>query len=180
MVTSTYVASAGEKLVLDPLAPSPDQADVWKRLDENPPTAAVVLKPDHVRDVDLFVRRYGARPFGPWLFYPDDVPKSKLQEIESGYSLPGGLVALDDGRGRMETPLWLPEQRVIVFADTLTERAGELRIWYSPWHEQRVLPALHSMLELPFERVVISHCDAEPVHPREEFERALKRPPWKG
>ena len=29
--------------------------------------------------------------------------------IEPGSELPGGLVALYDGRGRNETPLWLPE-----------------------------------------------------------------------
>jgi hypothetical protein len=35
----------------------PEGSEVWARLDERPPTAAVVLKPDHVRDVDLFVER---------------------------------------------------------------------------------------------------------------------------
>jgi hypothetical protein len=33
-------------------------------IDANPPDTVVVLKPDHVRDVDLFVRRYDARAFG--------------------------------------------------------------------------------------------------------------------
>jgi hypothetical protein len=32
------------------------------------------------------------------------------------------------------------------------------------------------MLDLPFERVIISH--GEPVHSREAFERALERPQW--
>jgi hypothetical protein len=41
--------------------------------------------------------------------------------------LPGGIVALYDGRGRNETPLWLPEQRALVFADALTAPRGELR-----------------------------------------------------
>ena len=63
-VTSTVVESRGEVAVVDPLAP-PDDSEVWARLDARPPTLAVVLKPDHVRDVDLFVRRYGARAFGP-------------------------------------------------------------------------------------------------------------------
>jgi hypothetical protein len=57
-VTSTVVESGGEVLLLDALAP-PDGGEVWSRLDAKPPTAAVVLKPDHLRDVDLFVRRYG-------------------------------------------------------------------------------------------------------------------------
>jgi hypothetical protein len=37
-------------------------------------------------------------------------------------------VALYDGRGRNETPLWLPEQRTLVFADALTAPGGELRV----------------------------------------------------
>ena len=61
LVASTCVESGGETLVLDPLAAPATAAEVWKRLDTRPPTAVVVLKPDHVRDVDLFVRRYGIR-----------------------------------------------------------------------------------------------------------------------
>ena len=180
VVTSTYVESGGERLVLDPLAPPPDAVEVWKRLDKRPPTVAVVLIPDHVRDVDLFARRYGARPFGPRLFWPDDVPRTKMEIVESDDKIPGGLIALYDGRGRLETPLWLPQQRVIVFGDALTERGGELRVWSSPWHEKRALPALRHLLDLPFEKVIISHCDKAPVHGRVAFERALEIAPWKG
>src|SRR5947199_10056333 len=94
IVASTCVESGGETLVLDPLAPPEDATAVWKRLDARPPTAIVVLKPDHVRNIDLFVRRYNARAFGPRLFFREDVPKTDLQWIEPGSQLPGGLVAL--------------------------------------------------------------------------------------
>ena len=175
-VTSTCVESGGEVLVIDALAPPEEATDICQRLDARPPTFAVVLKPDHVRDVDAFVRRYGCRAFGPWLFFPHDVPETELEPLEPGAELPGGPVALYDGRFRMETPLWLPEQRVLVFADALTERDGELRVWGSRAHEERVLPALRAMLELPFEQVVVSH--GEPVHDRAAFERALELPPY--
>ena len=175
-VTSTCVESGGEVAVLDPLAPPDDADEVWSRLDARPPTLVVVLKPDHVRDVDHFVRRYGARAFGPWLFFRDDIPETELEEIEPGSELPGGLLALYDGRGRNETPLWLPEQRALVFADALTAPEGELRIWASPAHEERALPALRKLLELPFEHVIVSH--GEPVHDRAAYERALELPPW--
>jgi hypothetical protein len=174
-VTSTVVESRGEVAVLDPLAP-PDDAEAWARLDARPPTLAVVLKPDHVRDVDLFVRRYGARAFGPALFWPENVPETKLEAIEPGRELPGGLVTLYDGRGRNETPLWLPEQRALVFADALTAPEGELRLWSTPWHEERALPALRALLDLPFEHVIVSH--GEPVHDRAAYERALELPPY--
>jgi glyoxylase-like metal-dependent hydrolase (beta-lactamase superfamily II) len=98
--------------------------------------------------------------------------ETELQTILPNHALPGGR----DPRGWNETPLWLPEQRTLVFADALTERAGVLRVWMSPTHEERALPDLRAMLELPFERVIISH--GEPVHTRDAFERALELPQW--
>jgi hypothetical protein len=181
VVTSTFVESGGERYVLDPLSPALDNIGLWERLDRSPPTAAAVLMPDHVRDIDLFVRRYGARPYGPMFFFPDDVPNSQLEPIIADSELPGGLTPLFDGRGRLETPMWLPRHKAIVFGDALTERNGDLRVWdCRAGHQKRELPALKAMLELPFEIVIISHCDQEPVHPRAEFEKALERPPWSG
>ena len=177
-VTSTCVVTGGEVVVLDGLAPEPEDAAAWARLDAAPPTIAVVVKPDHVRDVDLFVRRYGARAFGPWLFYPGEAPRSSLVAVEPGSSIPGGLVALYDGRGRNETPVWIAEHRTLVFADALAAPRGELRVWDCPALEQRALPALRAMLDLPFERVIVSH--GEPVHDRTAFERALDLEPWRG
>jgi glyoxylase-like metal-dependent hydrolase (beta-lactamase superfamily II) len=177
-VASTCVESGGEVAVLDALAPSGETDEVWSRLEARPPSLAVVLKPDHVRDVDLFVRRYATRAYGPSLFWRHDVPETDLEPIEPGTVLPGGLVALYDGRGRSETPLWLPEQRALVFADALTAPAGVLRVWSTPWHKERTLPALRALLELPFELVIVSH--GEPVHDRAAYERALELPAWSG
>ncbi len=137
-----------------------------------------MLKPDHVRDIDLVIRLFKVRAFGPSLFWPDDIPKERLEPLEPNDKLPGGSVALYDGRGKNETPLWLPDHRALVFADALTERGGKLRVWNSRAHKERALPALRSLLELPFEHVIISH--GEPVHSRRAFEDALASPPWKG
>ena len=175
-VTSTLVQSGGEVAVIDPIAPPATEEAFWNRLDERPPTLAVILKPDHVRDVDLFVERYGAAAHGPYLFDRDNIPTTELEPLEPGTELPGRLLALYDGRGRGETPLWLPEQCALVFADAMTERGGELRVWGTPWHEERVLPALRALLDLPFELVIVSH--GEPVHDRAAFERALGLPPF--
>ena len=174
-VTSTCVESGGEVALLDPLAPPEDAGVVWERLDARPPTLVAILKPDHVRDVDLFVERYGARAFGPYWFWRDNIPETELEGIQPGDELPGGLVALYDGRGRNETPLWLPEQQALVFADGMTAPEGELRVWGTPWHEERTLPALRALLELPFVHVIVSH--GAPVHDRGAFERALELPP---
>jgi hypothetical protein len=165
-------------VLIDPLAPPEDAAEVWARIEASPPTAVAILKPDHIRDVDLFVARDGARAFGPRLFWRDDIPATDLEPIEPGSELPGGLVAVYDGRGRNETPLWAPEQRALVFADALTAPGGVLRVWDTPWHEQRTLPALRELLELPFEHVVVAH--GEPVHTRADYETALTRDPYRG
>jgi hypothetical protein len=178
LVTSVAVASRDVSLVLDPLAPPPREREAWERIEAHAPEIAVILKPDHVRDVDLFARWYGCRGYGPSLFWRDDVPASELEAIHPGSELPGGLLACHDGRGMQETPLYLPEQRALVFADAMTAPDGVLRVWSTPWHEQRVLPALRELLELPFETVIVSH--GEPVHDRPAFEAALEREPWSG
>ena len=175
-VASFAVQSRGVRIVLDPLAPPPGERTVWERIDAFAPEVAVVLKPDHVRDIDLFVRWYGVRLFGPYLFWRGDVPRSELEPVRPGDELPGGLSAHPDGRGTMETPLYLPDQRALVFADAMTAPGGELRVWATPWHEKRVLPALRALLDLPFELVLVSH--GEPVHAREGFVAALDREPW--
>jgi hypothetical protein len=175
-VSSFAVESRGARLLLDPLAPRPDGSELWQRLDAAPPDAIVILKADHVRDVDLFARWYDADTYGPMLFWPDDVPHGELEPVYPGLELPGGLIAQYDGRGFGETPLYLPDQRALVFADGLTAPGGTLRVWDTPWHEQRVLPALRALLDLPFEHVLVSH--GEPVHTRAAFEAALARDPW--
>jgi hypothetical protein len=177
-VSSFVVESGGETILLDALAPHPREQAVWERLERRPPTVAVVLKPDHVRDVDLFVRWFGVRAFGPDLFFGGDAPRTRLELVLPGAELPGGLRALYDGRLRAETPLFLPEQRALVFADGLTAPDAVLRVWETPWHEERVVPALRALLELPFEHVLVSH--GEPVHARADFEAALAREPWSG
>jgi hypothetical protein len=158
------------------MSPPPGARDVWARIDAFGPGVVVVLKPDHVRDVDLFVRWYGAAAYGPQLFWRDDVPRTELQPVQPGDELPGGLQAQHDGRGAMETPVYLPEQRALVFADGMTAPGGVLRAWATPWHEQRTLPALRALLALEFECVLVSH--GEPVHERGEFVAALEREPW--
>jgi hypothetical protein len=165
-------------LLLDPVAPPPDAADFWARIDADPPDAVVVLKPDHVRDVDLFARRYGTRAFGPPMFHRQDVPRTELAPIAEGTELPGGPLGLHEGHGHQETPLWCPRQQVLVFADALTapESVGRLMVRESPLYERRVLPALRELLALPFRHVIVSH--GAPVHDRAEFERALQQPPW--
>ncbi len=73
-------------MLLDPLAPPEDATEIWERLDAHPPTVVVVLKPDHVRDVDLFVGRYGAKAFGPDVFFAAMPPRRSSSGSEKAAS----------------------------------------------------------------------------------------------
>jgi hypothetical protein len=90
-VASFAVESRGVACLLDPLAPPPSARDVWARIDALSPTTVVVLKPDHVRDVDLFVRWYGATAFGPQMFWRDEVPARSCSRFTLATTYPAGF-----------------------------------------------------------------------------------------
>ena len=99
-VSSFAVRSNGVHLLLDPLAPHPSASEVYDRIERV--DAIVVLKPDHVRDVDLFARWYKAEAHGPFLFWAGEAPHTELKPLRPGDELPGGIYrarrrARDDG-----------------------------------------------------------------------------------
>jgi hypothetical protein len=185
VVTSVCVDAGDERWLLDPLLPPADATQVWDRLAERPPTAVALLIPDHadrlswsdrqVGSVDAVVSRFHCRAFGPDDWSENKPPETNLHKIVPNEALPGGLMPLRDPRGWSETPLYIPQQKTLVFGDALTERGGALRIWATP-HMERARSDLRAMLDLPFERLIISH--GQPVHTREALERALDLPGW--
>src|SRR5690242_2466395 len=106
VVTCVCVDAGRERWLLDPLLPPEDATGVWGRLAERPPTAVAVLLPDHLRgtwndrknrSLDVLVRRYGCRAFGPAVWDPDSgPPESIVETILPNHQLPGGLVAFRD------------------------------------------------------------------------------------
>ena len=175
-VTSTCVQSGGEVGVIDALVPEPGADAVWRRLDDRPPTTAVVLKPDHVRDVDRIVQHFGARAFGRASSGATTSPRPTSSRSSPGASCRAAWLRSTTGAAGTKRRSGSLSSARSSSPTPLTERGGALRVWGTPWHEERVLPALRAILDLPFEHVIVAH--GEPVHDRAAFERALELPPW--
>ena len=176
-VSSWCVESRGETLVLDALAPPADATEVWERLDRARAETVVVLKPDHVRSARELAERWWAPVYGPPEIEAELGEGVDFRPVEPGDELPGGLVALDDWRGRGEHPVYLPEQRVPLRRRDHCGRGGRAQDRDTEEME-RALPAFRKMLELPFAFVCVSH--GQPVHDRAGFEAALEHAPYSG
>jgi hypothetical protein len=94
-----------------------------------------------------------------------------LEPVRPGDELPGGLQAHYDGRGQMETPIYLPEQRALVFADGMTAPGGVLRVWGTPWHQNAPSQRCGRCWRCRSSSVLVAH--GEPVHARADFVAAL-------
>src|SRR5437879_12858794 len=63
IVTSNWVESGSENLLIDPLVLKASAEESWKRLGSTPPTTAAVPIRYHVRDVHDSARRFRVRVF---------------------------------------------------------------------------------------------------------------------
>src|ERR1700755_2664949 len=87
LVTSVGVTSQGVSLVLDPLAPAPRERAFWERMDAHAPTVVAPPSPVHLRAVRVSPRWYGARAYGPLLFWGGDAPDVELIPLRPGTEL---------------------------------------------------------------------------------------------
>ena len=91
---------------------------------------------------------------------------SVTDAFRPGDSLPGGLEAFRTAR-RAEVVFWLPEHRALVPGDVLLgDDAGGVRMCPESWlpggiGHAELAESLRPLLELPVERVLVSH--GEPV-----------------
>jgi hypothetical protein len=187
-----YALSAGDDLVLvDPLAPADDDS-FWPALDRlterHARVAVFITIPYHVRSAADVHRRYagktsvhGHRAVAKRL--PADVP---LEAVEPGAALPGGVTAHKIGKPRRyEMPLLLPSHGALAFGDAVVAVGGELRVWDSlddpnrrDWYENRFLPTLRPLLDLPFRHVLATHGPPIMDRGKEALAAALEREPW--
>ena len=101
--------------------------------------------------------------------------------------LPAGITAHVIGKPRRyETPLHVPSHKALVFGDAVAEVDGKLVVWATDrvdakmerFHRERFNPTLEPLLELDFDRVLVTHGQPIRKGGRAALRDALDRPPW--
>jgi hypothetical protein len=142
--------------LIDPLIPAPGEDAFLRRLDEllaGRPVTILTTVRWHRRSRAQLAERYRASTTRAWNYLPEGVEQRPL-------------------RGAGETLFWLPAVATLVAGDRLTGVEGEYagrrlavcpQSWLADVRADRaeVASLLRAVLELPIERVLVSH--GEPV-----------------
>lgn len=188
-----FAVQAGEDtLLIDPLLPEDDSA-VFALVDEilTDRLTVLVTIPYHVRSAEAIWRRYRKRAETTIRGHAaaakrlDD--RSGFREIDPAAELPGGATAHRIGKPRrQETPLHLPSHGALVFGDAVAEVDGRLRVWsdrkvddkVDRFYRERFNPTLEPLLDLDFERVLVTHGQPVMKDGPRALRSALGSKPW--
>jgi hypothetical protein len=170
-VGSVYVEADDAVVLIDPLVPEErDEAErFWRALDRDveragAPVHVLVTVFWHVRSAAEVVRRYRGRLHAASRARAPIERRAGLTSavFRTGDPLPGGVEALPSGRAT-EVVFWLAAHAAVVPGDVLLgDAAGGLRLCPESWLPSGVghaelRTALAPLLELPVERVLVSH-----------------------
>jgi hypothetical protein len=188
-----FALRAGDDaLLIDPLLPSdpePVLELIERILDRR--LSILVTIPYHVRSSEELWQRYRGQAettiWGHRACAKRLDRKSAFREIEPGAELPGGVSAHAIGKPRRyEMPLHIPSHRALAFGDAVAEVDGALVVWATQrvderverFHRERFNPTLEPLLELGFDRVLVTHGQPVMQDGRAELRAALSRRPW--
>ena len=173
-VASFALDAGGDLLLVDPLLPAEDAGPLVELLDglaADRDVHVLITIGYHVRSAEELCQRYGGRVHGPPTCASRLKNTALLSELEPGEPGPAGVVAYPIGRPRRsERPLWLPSHSALAFGDSVVGTPdAELRVWiWDPlddkrrrWYRERFIPTFEPLLELPAERILVTH--GEPV-----------------
>jgi hypothetical protein len=188
-----FAVDAGpDTLLIDPLLPK-DPDPVFALVDEilGDRLTVLVTVPYHVRSAEESWRRYRKEAETTIHGHAGAAKRlsdaSGFREIDVEEELPGGVSAHRIGKPRRhETPLHLPSHRALVFGDAVVEDGGKLRVWadgridekVERFYRERFNPTLKPLLDLDFERVLVTHGTPVMEDGKAELRSALRRKPW--
>ena len=182
-------AEDGTLLLIDPLLPEQEPAEVLDVLDnETGDSVAILISvPYHVRSSEQLRKRYDATIHGHKAAAKRLTSTSGFHEIEPGATLPGGVTAHTIGKPRRhEMPLHIPSHDALVFGDAVVEVDGALKVWASDkvdakakrFYRERFNPTLEPLLELPFDRALVTHGRPLMDGGNGALREALTAEPW--
>jgi hypothetical protein len=188
-----FAVDAGDDtLLIDPLLPD-GSGPVFGLVDDLLGDRLVVLVtiPYHVRSAEEIWRRYRRQAETTIHGHAGAAKRlsdtSGFREINPDAQLPGGVTAHRIGKPRrQEMPLHLRSHRALVFGDAVVEVDGSLRVWadrkidqkVERFYRERFNPSLEPLLELDFERVLVTHGQPVMKGGKDELRAALRRKPW--
>ena len=192
-VGSVYYETEDGVVLVDPILPPEDEDRFLEHLDREVAGKQVHVLVTvfwHTRSAAAMVERYGARV---WALARGKAAIARRAGIvtdpfKAGDELPGDLQALPTARAA-EVVYWIPRHGALVPGDVLlgegakgggTRRAGPggIRLCPESWLPEgkghaELAASLRPLLDLPVERVLVSHGEPVLEHGREALARML-------
>ncbi|HEV2874520.1 MAG TPA: hypothetical protein VGW14_05170 [Thermoleophilaceae bacterium] len=184
--------SGDDTILIDPLLP-PDPDPVLALIEDNlgDRLSILITIPYHVRSSEEVWRRFRKRADTAIHGHPACARRlgdtTAFEELDPATELPAGISAHAIGKPRRhETPLHVPSHKALVFGDAVAEVDGRLVVWATSkvdakverFHRERFNPSLEPLLELDFDRVLVTHGQPVRKGGREALRDALDSRPW--
>ena len=181
-----------DTVLIDPLLP-PDPDPVLQLVEDNlgERLSILITVPYHVRSSEEIWRRFKADADTSIWGHPacatrlDDT--SAFNALDPGTELPAGISAHEIGKPRRhEMPLHVPSHKALVFGDAVAEIDGKLVVWATAkvdakaerFYRERFNPTLEPLLELDFDKVLVTHGQPIRNDGRAALRKALDSRPW--
>ena len=191
-VASFALQADADTVLIDPLLPAEPEPvlDLVERI-LGDRLAILITVPYHVRSSEKIRRRFADRAetsiWGHRACAKRLEDKAGFTAFEPGDRLPAGVSAHRIGKPRRhETPLHLPSHDAIAFGDAVAEVDGRLRVWsdrsldpdVTRFYQERFNPTLEPLLDLDFDRVLVTHGEPVLSDGRKALKAALRAKPW--
>jgi len=158
-VGCVYYEAPDAVVLVDPLAPPEDEERFWEALDRDveradKPVRVLLTVSWHGRSAEAVAKRYGAATDG---------------------TLPNGVEVHTAAAGE-ETAYWLPAHGALVFGDVVLGADDGVRLCPESWLGgtlDQLKDELRPLLDLPVERLLVSHGEPVLESGRSALERAL-------
>ncbi|MGH3133152.1 MAG: hypothetical protein ACRDNY_05340 [Gaiellaceae bacterium] len=187
-VGSVYCETDDGVVLIDPIVPPEDTKRFWDGLDRDVERLGGVVHVLvtifwHTRSTAEIARRYSARVWAPTTSRAAVARRAGAvtDAFRAGDPLPGGIEAIRTARGT-EVVYWLRQHRALVPGDVLLgDDDGGIRMCPESWlpaakGHRELAASLQPLLDLPVERILVSHGEPVLTAAADALGAALRRP----